>query len=154
MTPSVAGKARAPITVLVVGEHPVVCAGKPQVLDAADNVAVLVEGARGTDTHDLLGEYHPDVLVPDVNLPHLSGVDVTQQLHEQGPSAAILVLTVHDNAQTIFGLSESGAAGYVFEDVSRADVFHTAAWAAGTEAFVLKDDLDLKMAQRWKRRGC
>jgi two-component system response regulator DegU len=56
------------------------------------------------------------VLVLDVNLPGLDGVEVTRRLRDEGATTAILVLTVHDDRGTVFGLLESGATGYVLKD--------------------------------------
>jgi DNA-binding NarL/FixJ family response regulator len=86
------------------------------VLDAADDVTVVAEGTNGADALRLVAQHCPDVLVLDVNLPDLNGVEVTRQLCEQHTSTAILALTVHDDSQTIFGLLESGAVGYVLKD--------------------------------------
>lgn len=112
------------ITVVIVDDHPVVRAGMRMVLDAADDVIVVAEGASGADALRLVAQRRPDVLVLDVNLPDpaagsgqaLNGVEVTQRLREQGTTTAILVLTVHDDSQTVFGLLESGATGYVLKD--------------------------------------
>jgi len=104
------------ITVVIVDDHPVVRAGMRMVLDAADDITIVAEGASGADALRLVAQRRPDVLVLDVNLPDLNGVEVTQRLREQGTTTAILVLTVHDNSQTVFGLLESGATGYVLKD--------------------------------------
>jgi DNA-binding NarL/FixJ family response regulator len=112
------------ITVVIVDDHPVVRAGMRTVLDAADDITVVAEGESGADALRLVTQHRPDVLVLDVNLPDpsagsgqaLNGVAVTRQLRDQGTSTAILVLTVHDDRQTIFGLLENGATGYVLKD--------------------------------------
>lgn len=104
------------IRVIVVDDHPIVRAGLRAVLDAADDVTVVAEGTNGADALRLVAQHCPDVLVLDVNLPDLNGVEVTRQLREQRTSTAILALTVHDDSQTIFGLLESGAVGYVLKD--------------------------------------
>jgi len=104
------------ITVVIVDDHPVVRAGMRMVLDAADDITIVAEGASGADALRLVAQRRPDVLVLDVNLPDLNGVEVTQRLREQGTTTAILILTVHDNSQTVFGLLESGATGYVLKD--------------------------------------
>jgi two-component system response regulator DegU len=85
------------------------------ILDAADDITVVAEGERGVDALRLVDQHCPDVLVLDVNLPDLNGVTVTRQLRDQGTTTAILVLTVHEDKQTIFGLLESGATGYVLK---------------------------------------
>jgi two-component system response regulator DegU len=104
------------ITVVVVDDHPIVRAGMRAVLDAADDMTVVAEGINGADALRLVAQHRPTVLVLDVNLPDLSGVEVTRQLREQNTSTAILALTVHNDNQTIFGLLESGAIGYVLKD--------------------------------------
>lgn len=105
------------ITAVVIDDHPIVRAGMRAVLDAAPDVTVVAEGASGHDALRLVEEQRPDVLVLDVNLPGLNGLDVTRRLCAQAPRPpAILILTVHDDAQTIMGLLESGATGYVLKD--------------------------------------
>jgi two-component system response regulator DegU len=104
------------ITVVIVDDHPIVRAGMRAVLSAAADITVVAEGASGADALSLVAQHRPDVLVLDVNLPGLNGVEVTRQLRDQGTATAILILTVHHDAQTIFGLLESGATGYVLKD--------------------------------------
>jgi DNA-binding NarL/FixJ family response regulator len=104
------------ITVAVVDDHPIVRAGMRAVLDAADDMLVVAEGVNGAEALQLVALYRPMVLVLDVNLPDLNGVEVTRQLREQHTATAILALTVHADSQTIFGLLENGAIGYVLKD--------------------------------------
>ena len=104
------------IQVIVIDDHPIVRAGMRTILDAAGDITVIAEGTRGADALQLLRAQRPDVLVLDVNLPDVNGIEVTRQLRAQNISTAILILTVHNDAETIFGLLESGAAGYVVKD--------------------------------------
>ncbi|MBI4671493.1 MAG: response regulator transcription factor [Chloroflexi bacterium] len=104
------------IRVAIVDDHPIVRAGMRTVLNTADDITVVAEGTRGADALSLTAAHRPDVLILDVNLPDVNGVEVTRQLRAQKISTAILILTVHNDAQTIFGLLESGATGYVVKD--------------------------------------
>ncbi len=104
------------IRVVIVDDHPVVRAGMRAILEAAQDVAILAEGASGDEALRLVKAHSPDVLVLDVNLPDLDGLEVTRQLCKQGTQTAILILTVHKDSQTVFGLLESGAVGYVLKD--------------------------------------
>ena len=104
------------IRVVVVDDHPIVRAGMRLVLDSVDDILVVGEGASGADALRLVSQHRPDVLVLDVNLPDLNGLEVTQQLHDRGAAMAILILTVQDDKPTIFGLLEAGASGYVLKD--------------------------------------
>ncbi|MBI5652919.1 MAG: response regulator transcription factor [Chloroflexi bacterium] len=104
------------LRVVIVDDHPIVRAGIRAVLDAADGITVVAEGARGAEARDLVAAHRPDVLVLDVNLPDINGIEITRQLRARDTSPAILILTVHNDAPTIFGLLESGSAGYVLKD--------------------------------------
>lgn len=103
-------------TVVIVDDHPIVRAGMRALLDSASDINVLGEGVNGADALRLVDELRPDVLVLDVSLPDMNGVAVTRTLRRQGTRIAILILTVHNDPQTIFGLLESGAVGYVLKD--------------------------------------
>ncbi len=104
------------ITTVIIDDHPVVRAGMRMVLDDASDITVLAEGASGDEALRLVSRHNPDVLILDVNLPDLNGVEVTQRLRDRGATTAILILTVHDDRETIFGLLESGATGYVLKE--------------------------------------
>ncbi len=104
------------IKVVIVDDHPIVRAGMRKVLETTDDIVVVAEGTSGAEALRLVSQYGPDVLVLDVSLPELSGVEVTRQLRARGATSAILILTVHSDGETIFGLLESGATGYVLKD--------------------------------------
>lgn len=104
------------ITVVIVDDHPVVRAGLKLVLNTAADIRILAEGASGMEALRLVKSYAPDVLILDVNLPDLTGLEVTQRMRSQGTKTPILILTVHADSETIFGLLESGATGYVLKD--------------------------------------
>ena len=110
------GRRAAPIAVVIVDDHPVVRAGMRTVLDTVADVTVVAEGANGADALRLVSQHRPDVLVLDVNLPDVNGVEVTRRLRDRGTTTAILILTIHDDSQTVFGLLDSGAVGYVLKD--------------------------------------
>ncbi|MBM3130706.1 MAG: response regulator transcription factor [Chloroflexi bacterium] len=103
-------------SVVIVDDHPIVRAGMCAVLNRANDIRVVAEGATGADALRLVAAHRPDVLVLDVNLPDVNGIQVTRQLRAHGASPAILILTVHQDRQTVFGLLEAGATGYILKD--------------------------------------
>ena len=104
-----------PIRVVIVDDHPLIRAGIHGALQNAADIDVVAEGENGEDALRLVGELQPDVLVLDVNLPLLNGAEVTRRLKKQNVATAILILTFHDDRETIFGLLESGADGFVIK---------------------------------------
>jgi DNA-binding NarL/FixJ family response regulator len=103
------------ITVVVVDDHPVVRAGLHKVLDAAAGISVVAEGASGREALRLVDQHRPDVLLLDVRLPDLSGLEVCERLCQRVSDTSVLALTAYGDARTVFGLLERGASGYVLK---------------------------------------
>jgi two-component system response regulator DegU len=99
-----------------VDDHPVVRAGIQTILSAARDITIVAQGTRGADALRLVAEHRPDVLVLDVNLPDINGIEITRQLRTQNVPTAILVLTVHHDRQTVLAILAAGATGYVLKD--------------------------------------
>lgn len=104
------------IDVIIIDDHPIVRAGMRSVLETTTDIQVIAEGDDGSDALRLVVELKPDVLVLDLNLPDINGIDVARKLSQEDVSTAILVLTAHNDRQTVFGLLECGAIGYVLKD--------------------------------------
>lgn len=104
------------VTVVLIDDHPIVRAGMRTILEAAKDVTVAGEGASGADALRLTEQHRPDVLVLDVNLPDMSGLEVVRQLRARKIQTAILILTAHADRSLVMGLLESGAKGYVLKD--------------------------------------
>ena len=106
----------SPISVVIIDDHPVVRAGLRTALEATPGIIVCAEGCTGEGALQQVNQHRPDVVVLDVNLPDIDGIEVTRRLKATNTNTAILILTVHDDRQTIFGLLENGVAGYVLKD--------------------------------------
>jgi two-component system, NarL family, response regulator DegU len=104
------------ISLVIVDDHPIVRAGMRSILNSVNDIEVVGEGVNGADALRLVAELRPDVLALDVQLPDLNGLEVTRRLRETGSPTAVLILTAHDDSQTVFGLLQSGAVGYVLKD--------------------------------------
>ena len=104
------------LRVAIVDDHPLVRAGLRAVLAAAADIEVVAEGGSGAEALRLVWQHRPDVLVLDVHLPDMNGVEVMRQVRAQGPGLAILILTVSDERALVFELLDAGADGYVLKD--------------------------------------
>jgi NarL family two-component system response regulator LiaR len=124
------------ITVIVIDDHPIVRAGIRAVLDSADDIRVVAEAATGAEALRLVVEHKPQVLVLDVSLPDINGLEVARQLCARHPSTAILILTAHGDRQTVFSLLECGAIGYVLKDEALETLAHAVRAAARGESWL------------------
>ncbi len=130
------GGPRDAIRVVVVDDHPIVRAGMRALLNDADGITVVAEGTSGEDALRLTALHQPDVLILDVNLPDMNGTEVARRLRERDSTAAILILTVYNDRQTVFGLLESGATGYVLKDEALETLIQAVRAAARGESWL------------------
>jgi DNA-binding NarL/FixJ family response regulator len=106
-----------PIRVLIADDHPVVRQGIAVLLSVQDDIVVAGEAADGDETLRLAGQLRPDVLLLDLKLPRLDGVEVLRRLPGQSAATRALVLTsAADKAQVALAL-QAGAAGFLYKDV-------------------------------------
>jgi len=105
-----------PIRVVLVDDHPVLRTGIRLLLEQLPDIVVIAEIGDGIRALEELVLLQPDVIVLDMELPGMNGIEVTRQLHAYGVAARILALSAYDDAQYIFGLLELGVAGYLTKD--------------------------------------
>jgi DNA-binding NarL/FixJ family response regulator len=119
-------------TVLIVDDHPVVRDGLRAVLSAEPGVRVVGECGRGDEAVRLAAELRPDVVLMDLRMPGLDGVDATARIVAAG-SGAVLVLTTYDSDGDVLRAVEAGATGYLLKDASRTELADAVAAAARGE---------------------
>lgn len=140
------------IRVLLVDDHVVVRQGTRQLLEHEQDIEVIGEAGDGEEAVRLACELKPDVVVMDVAMPKLSGIEATKQIKELLPSTIVLVLTGYDYDEYILSLLEAGAAGYLLKDVSGDDLI-SAIRAVYSGEPVLHPVVISKLMARFKSQG-
>jgi NarL family two-component system response regulator LiaR len=110
------------LRILLVDDHVVMRQGTRQLLEHEPDMQVVGEAGDGEEAVALASRLKPDVIVMDVAMPKVSGVEATRQIKQLLPSAVVLVLTGYDYDEYVFSLLEAGAAGYLLKDVSGDDL--------------------------------
>ncbi len=106
---------KGPIKVLLADDHVVVRAGTRQLIERSPDITVVGEASDGAEAIQLTADLQPDVVVMDVRMPGVSGVEATRQIKETYPDMAVLVLTAHDDDEYVFALLQAGANGYLLK---------------------------------------
>ena len=117
-------------TVVLVDDHPLVRQGMRAVIEAQNDIEVVGEASDGTDAVRVCLETKPDVVLMDLQMPGLNGIEATKQVRTESPSTAVLVLTMYDDDAMVFEAIASGAAGYLLKGSDGTDIIaaiHSAA---------------------------
>lgn len=110
------------VRVVLVDDHTVLRDGLKLLLSLEPDLEVVGEAATGLEGVATAEREHPNVVVTDVGLPDIDGVEVTRRLREELPASRVLVLTVHDEDNYIFALMQAGASGYVLKNAAGDDL--------------------------------
>lgn len=110
------------ITILLAEDHAVVRESIRQTLEREADFQVVGEAGDGEQAVRLAEELKPDIIVMDISMPKMNGIEATKEIKLAQPQARILILTAYDYEQYVFPLLEAGAAGYLLKDVSSRDL--------------------------------
>jgi DNA-binding NarL/FixJ family response regulator len=122
------------IRVVLAEDYAVVKDALATMLSFEDDVEVVATTASGTDVVRLVRELRPDIVLMDVALEGLNGIEATRKINESGSSSAVIVLTMYDDADTVAQAVAAGARGYVPKTASRDELVAAIRTVAGGEA--------------------
>lgn len=109
---------KSQIRILLVDDHPIVREGLKSHLATHDEVLVVGEAADGKEAMAKAKELSPDVVIMDISLPDMNGLEATRKLQSAVPTAKVLILTMHEDRNYIIESVRAGARGYVLKDAS------------------------------------
>jgi len=117
-----AGRSSDEIRVMICDDHALFRRGLIMVLEAEDDIAVVAEAEDGEDAVEKAVEHVPDVVLMDVRMPGVDGIEATRRIAEKVPTAKILMLTVSDEEEDLYEAIKAGATGYLLKEVSIEEV--------------------------------
>ncbi|MEO6203762.1 MAG: response regulator transcription factor [Mycobacteriales bacterium] len=122
------------IRVVLADDHPMVRYGIAAVLADAPEVDLVAEASNGSDLMSLVAEHDPHVVVTDLDMPGVSGIEAITMLRERYPTIGVLVLTMHTEDESLFAALRAGARGYLLKGADRAELVRAILSVASGEA--------------------
>jgi two-component system, NarL family, response regulator len=110
------------IRVLIADDHPVVRSGLVMIIQYATGVEAVAEACTGLEAVELFRQHQPDVVLMDLKMPEMGGVDAIATIRQEFPNARIIVLTTYDGDEDIYRGLSAGARGYLLKNVTRQEL--------------------------------
>jgi two-component system NarL family response regulator len=139
-----------PIRVMIVDDHYVVRVGLSAMIETQSDMTVVAKAATGREAVTLYAEHRPDVVVMDLRLPEMSGLEATIAIREQDPAACIVVLTTYDGDEDIYRCLEAGAVAYLLKDSLHSDLLDIIRKVRAGEHY-LPEPVAARLAERMSR---
>lgn len=106
------------IRVVIADDHQVVLDGFMARLELEPDISVIGTASNGLEAVETVKTLRPDVVLMDISMPIMNGIDATHLIKEEDPEAKVLMLTMHNNREYIMKVMQSGAVGYMLKEIS------------------------------------
>ena len=125
--------------ILIVDDHEVVRDGLKNILTSLENISIAGEAGNGEDAVKMYSTLKPDIVIMDISMPGMNGIEATRVIKEKDPDARILILTMHDNQEYLNQIIRSGAKGFILKNTDKEELLDAVKTVAGGDNFFSKD---------------
>jgi DNA-binding NarL/FixJ family response regulator len=123
-------------TIVLADDHRLVREGLRRLLEERGDLRVVGEATTGQEAVDMAAEKSPDLVLMDISMPGLSGIDATRRICRNGNGSKVLILSMHDNRSYVEEVLRAGAAGYVLKDSASSDLLQAIDAVRGGDSFL------------------
>jgi len=147
------------IRVILAEDHTIVRKGLRSLLEGEEDIEVIGEAGNGKEAITLVEQKKPDIVVMDIGMPELNGLEATRRIKKKFPQTKVLILTMHTNEEYVFEILQAGASGYIVKKAAPTELVSALRAVEQGESFlspsISKKVIDeyLQRAGEAKRRG-
>jgi DNA-binding NarL/FixJ family response regulator len=127
------------IRVLIADDHTIMRAGLRSLLEKEDQIEVVAEAENGRRAVQLAVTHKPDVVVMDVSMPDLNGIEATAQVLDSLPDAKVIALSMHTDKRFVMGMLRAGASGYLLKDCASRELANAIVSVASNKKYLSPD---------------
>ncbi len=113
------------IRLLIADDHALIRDGLRKILSLQEGFEVVAEAPDGEAAYDLTGYLNPDIVLMDINMPNVNGIEATRRIKADFPQVGIIALTIHDDEEYVFELVKAGVSAYVLKDIESESLIET-----------------------------
>lgn len=124
------------IRLLLVDDHAVVRSGIRMLLENESDIEIAGEAGKAQEALEAVAALSPDVVVMDIGLPDMSGIEVTQHIKQKWPQVAVVALTIHEDEEYFFKMIQAGASGYIPKRAAPEELLTAIRTAAAGEVYL------------------
>lgn len=124
------------IRVLIADDHKIMLAGLRSLLEKQTDLEVIAEAENGRKAVKMAQETKPDIVVMDVSMPDLNGIEATTQIIESVPDTRVIALSMHSDKRFVLGMLRAGAAGYLLKDCASQELANAIHQVAGGKKYL------------------
>ena len=141
------------LRILIADDDALIRDGLKRILtfEPSEEITIVGEASNGEEAIDLAGELEPDIILMDINMPVINGIEATKTIKENNPSISIIALTIHEDQAYISKLMDYGISGYILKDTSALELQEIINKVAAGEVFI-DSRMTGKLAGEWRRR--
>lgn len=147
---------RHKIRIAMIDDHPLFRAGVKQILSMEENFEVVAEGEDGSEAVDLMRQYQPDIILMDMQMPKVNGIEATETLLQSFPNAKVLILSIYEEETYVSSVLRAGAVGYLLKEMKATKLIEAIKMTAAggmyihpkVAPYVLKEYRDLWQKQQ------
>lgn len=124
------------LRIMIADDHSIVREGLKQLLEIEDDFEVVGQVANGLEVIEKIDDFNPDVLLLDINMPGMNGLQTLKELKKRGNEIKIVILTIHEGREYLMETMQMGAAGYMLKDSDAASLYKAIRSAAAGEPYI------------------
>lgn len=110
-------KSKEVITIALIDDHKLFREGVKRILSFEPSFEVVAEADDGHEAKEIVGEYEPDIVLMDINMPEMNGIEATKELLQENPDLKIIILSIHEDESYVTHALQTGAQGYLLKEM-------------------------------------